>query len=102
MMEKQDYGFFIEEYANGLFLDCLKTGDGRTTFANTQLGSLHGLAIGYNKESENRLGETEDINKPANKDMGFRWHIVFENTKSVDAMISCLERIKSDMNPPKE
>ena len=93
-MSETKYGFYTEEYDNGVEIETLMTGDGKTQFTDIQhddgtasIGMSYGLGKG--------IGVKECRNKKLENEMLIKWQVKFDNQVSVDSMIKALLRVKN-------
>ena len=93
---KKEYGFHLENYDNGVSVETLKTGDGRTRFTNL-INSDNTVSIGIGYGEFVGIGVDTEVNKTLDSLMGVKWLINFDNQESIDAMIILLRRLKSNL-----
>ena len=90
------YGFKTETYDNGLAIETLVTGDGKTQFAECIFddGTVS-LAVSYdNGVGSGIVGEKTTIGRNMDDEMAIHWQIKFESPGSIDSLIETLLRAK--------
>ncbi|PCI53665.1 MAG: hypothetical protein COB36_12080 [Alphaproteobacteria bacterium] len=93
------YGFGIEEYKDGLSIETLMTGDGKTQFAEAKFedGTVS-ITMSYDNGIVEGVGVKTEINRIMDKDMLIKWQVKFESQGSIDSMIETLLRAKNKLS----
>lgn len=92
-----EYGFSTIDYGDGVVIETLATGDGKSEFTDLRYEGGKG-AIGISYGTGSGVGVKVEHNKIADKDMLIKWQIMFESEASVNAMIETLIRVKDGMH----
>ena len=92
------YGFNTEEYDNGLTVETLRTGDGKTQFAGCKFddGTVS-IAMSYDNGIGGGVGVKTEIGRTMDEQMGIQWQVKFESQASIDSMIETLLRAKNKL-----
>ena len=92
----KQYGFMLERYEGNVEIETLVTGDGKSTFSDAiHADGTVGLLIGYGTGTG--IDTEVEIGSVLSKELQNRWQVVFDNQRSIDAMIKALLRLKNKL-----
>ena len=98
MSEEKKYGFYTEDYDNGLSVETLMTGDGKTQFCEVLFddGTVS-IGMSYDNGIAEGVGVKTKIDETMNESMKIKWQVKFECQGSIDSMIETLLRAKNKL-----
>lgn len=99
MDSKKKYGFYTESYGEGLSVETLMTGDGKTQFCEVMFedGSVS-IGMSYDNGIAEGVGVKTKIDKVMGNSMKIKWQVKFESQGSIDSMIETLLRAKNGLS----
>lgn len=92
----KNYGFSTMHFDNGLSVQTLETGDGKSEFTD-MFYSDGTAAIGFSYGGGTGIGIERQHEKLLSEDLQVQWQVKFDNQRSVDAMITTLLRVKNHL-----
>ena len=93
----KNYGFSVIEYDNGVSIETLETGDGKSEFTDITYDDGT-VAIGMSYGVGSGIGVKVQRNQTIDDSLDVKWQVKFDNQKSIDAMIETLLRVKRNLN----